>query len=351
MTETTVQVRDTSWWSTLLRQSTSAAGLTIILSLIILVIATINSGPFILINTVVTGGMWALMAAGLSLVFGVMNVVNFAHGELFMIGTLAAYFVFTPLSGALDENSPQLLVLLAPFLGIFASLIAGALLGVIMEVLVFRQLRKRTREQWVMNAFLLTVGISVILINGVQLIWGTNFKGITRYWDLPPIQFGPDVSVSVDRAVAFTLAMITMAIFWFFLRRTRTGRAIRAVAQDENGARMVGIDLNGIQVLTMSLSSALAALAGGSLLFLFPSYPTVGVKPLYIAWYVVIIAGLGNVAGALVGGFIVALLNTLTSYYIGVGWEDVIPTAFIMLILLVKPSGLFGSEVKGIHEQ
>ena len=114
---------------------------------------------------------------------------------------------------------------------------------------------------------------------------------------------------------------------------------------------MVGIDLNRIQVLTLSLSSALAAMAGASLLFMFPSYPTVGLKPLYIAWYVVILVGMGNVAGALVGGFIVALLQTLTSFYIGVGWEDVIPTAVVMLILLLKPSGLFGSGVKGIHEQ
>jgi branched-chain amino acid transport system permease protein len=276
--------------------------------------------------------------------------VNFAHGEFFMIGTLIAYFVFNPLSSYLKDNPSPFLSAVAPLLGIAASAIIGAILGLVLEILVFHPLRRRSHEQWVMNSFLLTVGISVILINGVQLIWGTNFKGITRYWDLPPLEFG-EVVVSIDRAVAFLLAMVTMGIFWYFLRQTRTGRAIRAVAQDENGARMVGIDMDGIQVLTMGLSSALAALAGGSLLFLFPSYPTVGLKPLYIAWYVVIIAGLGNVAGALVGGFIVALLNTLTSYYVGVGWEDVIPTAFIMLILLVKPSGLFGSEVKGIHEQ
>ena len=114
---------------------------------------------------------------------------------------------------------------------------------------------------------------------------------------------------------------------------------------------MVGVDLKQIQILTAVLSAAMAGMAGGSLLFMFPSYPTVGLKPLYIAWYVVITVGLGNVAAAIIGGFIVALLQTLTSYYIGVGWEDVIPTAFMMLILLIKPSGLFGSEVKGIHEQ
>lgn len=350
MAETTAQVRETSWASTLRGQAFSAAGITILVSIAAAVISSIVSGPFILVTTIVTGGMWALMAAGLSLVFGVMNVVNFAHGELFMIGTLAAYFVFSPLSDYLRENPNPVLAAIAPLLAILAAIVAGALVGVVMEILVFRQLRKRTKEQWVMNAFLLTVGISVILINGVQLIWGTNFKGITRYWDMAPIQFG-DVIISIDRFVAFLLAMVTMAAFWWFLRSTRIGRAIRAVSQDENGAQMVGIDLNRIQVLTMALSSALAAMAGGSLLFLFPSYPTVGLKPLYIAWYVVIIAGLGNVAGALVGGFIVALLQTLTGYYFGPGWEDVIPTAFIMLILLIRPSGLFGSEVRGVHEQ
>lgn len=350
MSETTVQIKETTRLSTLLKQATSAAGITIIISVVVAIVTSILDGPFILVNTIVTGGMWALMAAGLSLVFGVMNLVNFAHGEFFMVGTLAAYLVFSPLSAYLAEHPSPVLEAVAPLLGILVATLVGGLLGVVLEIVVFRQLRKRSSEQWVMNAFLLTVGISVIMINGVQIIWGTNFKGITRYWDWPPVKFG-DVIISVDRLAAFLLAMITMAAFWFFLRRTRTGRAIRAVSQDESGALMVGIDLNRIQVLTLALASALAGMAGASLLFLFPSYPTVGLKPMYIAWYVVIIAGLGNVAGALVGGFIVALLQTLTSYYIGVGWEDVIPVAFIMLILLIRPSGLFGSEVKGIHEQ
>lgn len=350
MSETTAQIRETSRLSTLLKQATSAAGITIIISVLVAVATSIIDGPFILVNTIVTGGMWALMAAGLSLVFGVMNLVNFAHGEFFMVGTLAAYLVFSPLSEYLAEHPSPVLEAVAPLAGILVATVVGGLLGVVLEVVVFRQLRKRSHEQWVMNAFLLTVGISVIMINGVQIIWGTDFKGITRYWDWPPVKIG-DVIISIDRLAAFLLAMITMAAFWFFLRRTRIGRAIRAVSQDESGALMVGIDLNKIQVLTLALSSALAGMAGASLLFLFPSYPTVGLKPLYIAWYVVIIAGLGNVAGALVGGFIVALLQTLTSYYIGVGWEDVIPVAFIMLILLIRPSGLFGSEVKGVHEQ
>ena len=331
-------------------KATSSAGLTIIFTILTAVVATIIAGPFTLLNAVVTGGMWALLAAGLSLVFGVMNLVNFAHGEFFMIGGLTAYYVFTPISDYLKANPSPVLSAVAPFAGIIAATLTGAIVGVILEKLVFYQLRKRTKEQWVMNSFLLTVGISVIIINGVQIIWGTNYKGITSYWDAQPLEI-LGIFISIDRLVVFVLAMVTMAVFWYFLRRTTTGRAIRAVSQDETGAQMVGIDLNRIQVLTLALSSALAAMAGASLLFMFPSYPTVGLKPLYIAWYVVILVGLGNVAGALVGGFIVALLQTLTGYFIGVTWDDVIPTAFVMLILLIRPSGLFGSEVKGIHEQ
>lgn len=340
----------TSVWQRILGSLTSAAGITILVALVIAVISTIYSGPFILINSVVTGGMWALMAVGLSLVFGVMNVVNFAHGEFFMVGTLVGYFVFTPISSYLADHPQPLLSAVAPFIGIIAAMLIGAVLGVVLEKLVFHPLRVRTKEQWIMNTFLLTVGVSVILINGDQLLFGTNFKGIVSYWKAPPLHiFG--VSISVERVVVFVLAMVVMAGFWYFMRQTRIGRAIRAVSQDETGAQMVGIELDRIQVLTMSLSSALAALAGASLLFMFPSYPTVGLKPLYIAWYVVILVGLGNVAGALVGGFLVAMIQSLTGFYIGQGWDDVIPTAFVMLILLIKPSGLFGSEVKGVHEQ
>jgi branched-chain amino acid transport system permease protein len=183
-----------------------------------------------------------------------------------------------------------------------------------------------------------------------RLVVGNDFLGITRYWDVRPIQV-MGVSISVDRAMVFVIALASIAVFSAFLQRTRTGRAMRAVAQDETGAQMAGIDLNRIFMLTMALSSALAALAGASLLFMYPSFPDVGIQPLYLAWYVVILAGLGNIKGAIAGAFIVALLQTLTVYYIGVGWVDVLPTGFIILILLFKPSGLFGSEVKGVWEQ
>jgi branched-chain amino acid transport system permease protein len=305
--------------------------------------------PSILVDTLVTGGMWALMAGGLALVFGV--IPNFAHGEFFMIGSLVAFTVFVPIRDALLKNPDSVILKVAgPFPGMIVAAAVGFVCGVLLEVVLFRPLRKRSREQWVMNTFLLTAGVSVLLVNGDRLVFGNDFRGISRYWDVKPMQI-LGVPVSVDRAMVFVIAMVMIAVFALFLQRTRTGRAMRAVSQDETGAQMAGIGLNRIFVLTMGLSCALAALAGAALLSMYPSFPDVGMQPLYLAWYVVILAGLGNVQGAIIGAFIVALLQTLAVTFVGLGWVDVLPTAFIILILLFKPSGLFGSEVKGVWEQ
>jgi branched-chain amino acid transport system permease protein len=314
---------------------------TILLTIVIGVVA----GPSQILNSIVTGGMWALLAVGLALVFGVMNVPHFAHGESFMVGAYVAYFVFNPINKALQENPDPFLATLAPFLAILAAGVAGLILGVILERLLFYPLRVRTKQGWVMNAFLLTVGISFILTNGTNLVLGPNFRGIPRYWDVPPLSiFG--VTTAVDRIVAFFIAIVSIAALWFFLRRTRTGRAIRAVSQDELGAQMMGINLNFIFPLTFALATAMAAISGASLLFMFQAYPTVGLQPLYMAWYVVMMAGLGNVIGAIVGGFIVAVLQTATQQFFGISWADVIPTVVMIVVLLVVPQGIFGSKIR-----
>jgi branched-chain amino acid transport system permease protein len=328
----------------------SAAGLSILLSTAVAVAATLDRGPYIIVNTVVTGGMLALVAMGLAMVFGVMNIPMFAHGEYFMIGTLVAYYVFTPINAYIGTHPDSVLSALGPLITIVAAVGVGALAGVASEVLVFRQLRKRSRENWVMNSFLLTVGLSVVLINGHQLFFGADFKGVVRFWGGAPLSV-MDVFISRDRVAAFLLAGVVVLAFWLFISYTRTGRAIRAVSQDETGALMVGIGLNGILMLTMALSCALAAVAGASLLFMYPSYPSVGLEPLYMAWFVVILAGLGNVLGAVVGAFIVSLLKVLTTEYIGAGWDFVVPSVLIIVILVFKPSGLFGSEVRGILDK
>lgn len=321
-----------------------------VFSIILLIAVGVKGGASQILNTFVAGGMWALLAVGLALVFGVMNIPHFAHGESFMVGAYVAYFIFTPLLESLGETPDPVLRALAPFAGILAAGLVGSVLGALIERLIFAPLRHRTRSGWVMNAFLLTVGISFVMTNGATLTIGPNFRGIPKYWDVEPLEF-IGARFAVDRLVAFVIAVVTIAVLWFFLRRTRTGRAIRAVAQDETGAQIVGINLDFVHTLTFSLSTATAAIAGAALLFMFQAYPTVGLKPLYFAWYVVMLVGLGNIAGAIVGGFIVALLQTATQTFFTITWETVIPTAVMILVLLLAPSGLFGSEVKGVQEQ
>ncbi len=328
----------------------SAAGITVGLTILLAIYATIDRGAHVLVNTAITGGMLALVAIGLALLLGVMNVASFVHGEYFMIGTLVAYFVFTPLQTYLNANPSPFLAMTAPLIAIGCATIIGALAGAFTEIMVFAPMRRRSRENWVMNSFLLTVGLAVVLINGHQLIFGADFKGIVGYWSGPPITI-MDVFISRDRFFAVILSLIVITSFWMFLKFSRTGRAIRAVSMDETGSLMVGINLTGILILTMALGCSLAATAGASLLFLYPSYPTVGLEALYMAWFIVILVGLGNVLGALTGGFMVALLKVVTVEYVGSGWDFVVPTALIILVLIFKPSGIFGSEVRGVLDQ
>ncbi len=286
----------------------------------------------ILVSGILRGGFYSLMAVGLSLLFGVMNIGNFAHGELYMIGAYTAYFAFKVFG-------------LGPIPSI---LVAGAVTfcaGAVIEKALFYPLRLRTKKSWVMNAFLVTLGLSIILQNGAKLCWGNTYHGITQYWP-GRVTWLSSMSIQMDRVVGFLIAVIVIAIFVLFLNKTQTGRAIRAVSQDETGALIVGIDLNRIQTLTFALSAMLAGLAGACLLSINPAYPAMGLNPLYKSWFVAILVGMGNVGASIIGGLLVGLLETLSSSYIGGGWQDVSSLSIIILILLFKPKGLFG--VKGV---
>ncbi len=324
----------------------SAGGITVTLTIVTACIAAMDKGSYIIVQTIVTGGMWALVAMGLALIFGVMNITSFVHGEFFMIGSLVAYFVITPFVDKIADNPDTLWAAVMTLEPMFIALVVGAIDGAISEHVVFRPMRKRSKKDWLMNSFVLTLGLSVILINSHQVFLGASFKGVVKYWHYPSISiFG--AYISFDRVMVFIIAMFSISGFWVLMRLTKVGRAIRAVSQSENGAIITGVNIDAIQTLTLALSCGMAALAGAALLFMYPAYPTVGLGPLYNSWFIVIVAGLGNVAGAAFGGFLVALLQVLTTVYIGEGWDYTVPVAFLMLVLVFKPSGIFGSEVRG----
>jgi branched-chain amino acid transport system permease protein len=290
----------------------------------------------ILLTGIQRGGLYALMAVGLSLVFGVMNIPNFAHGEFYMLGAYISYFAYKSFH-------------FSPVASILIAAVGTFILGAITEKTFFYPLRKRSRKNWIMNTFLLTLGISIILQNGAKMLWGNTYRGITVYWP-GKVTIGA-FNLSYDRVVGFVAAMLTIAIFWLFLNKTKTGRAIRAVSQDETGASIVGINLNVIHTLTFALSSLLAGIAGAILLSITPAYPFMGVGPLYKSWFVLILIGMGNVGASIWGGLIVGLLETISYMKFGAGWQDVVSLLMIILILIFKPRGIFAKKgVKSLSE-
>jgi len=289
------------------------------------------------VSGMLRGGLYALMAVGLALVFGVMNIAQFAHGEFYMVGAYAAFFAV----GILGLN---------PILAILFGFLATFLVGVLIERVAFLPLRRRSREDWVMNAFLLTVGVSFAVQNGALAIFGPSYRGIVEYWK-GIAHITADLYVSYDRIGSFLIAVGAIVGLWLFLARSRVGRAIRAVSQDERGATLVGINLSRIHALTFGLSTGLAGLAGAGLLSLTQAFPSVGYRPLVMSWFVVMLVGLGNIPGSVVGGFIVGMLEAGSYFFLGAGWQDVLTAGVLIVLLVVKPSGLFGAEVKGVWER
>jgi branched-chain amino acid transport system permease protein len=290
----------------------------------------------LLLTGLLRGGLYALMAVGLALVFGVMNICHFAHGEYYVLGAYAAYFAYVTYG-------------LDPIVSIIIAAMLSFLAGVVTDKLLFSPLRKRSKGDWVVNAFLLTAGLSVVLQNVYRQVFGMRYRGITQYWNASIKLLG--MNVSADRVIAFCIALLAIAALWVFLQKTRPGRAIRAVSQDEQGAVLLGINLDSIHTLTFALGSMLAGLGGASLLSLSPAYPFGGNKPLIASWFVVTIAGLGNVQGAIIGGLIVGLFESVSYFYLGQGWQDVASLGLLILLLLFKPTGLFGTQIKSVWER
>lgn len=285
----------------------------------------------ILIVGVLRGGMYVLIALGLALVWGVMKIPNFAHGEFYLIGAYSCYF------GIRNFGMPSIVAI------IFAALI-GFVFGAVVEKLTFCQLRKRNQGNWVTNTFLIAAGISFIIQNLAQYLFTANYFGVEKLFG-GNLQVG-NIMVSADRLIAFIIAMVALLIFWLFLKKTRIGNAILAVSEHETGAMLMGVQINMVHTLTFSLSCMLCALAGAALISITPAYPTMGMQPNYSAWFVCILVGLGNIEGTLVGGFIVGLIEVLSSYYLGAEWQNAVSLSVIVLVLLIKPSGLFGKKAK-----
>jgi branched-chain amino acid transport system permease protein len=276
-----------------------------------------------LANALVLGGTYALLGIGLTLIFGIMGIVNFTHGELFAFG---AYFVymFTVLLGV-------------DFFVAFGIAVAGGmLLGAMIEFLLLRPLRRADIE----TTMLVTIGAWIILQNSELLIWGGVAKAIPTPFSEAPLVIGP-ISVSPLRVFVLIMALVLIGATYALIHRTKLGMGMRATFQDSDTAELMGLNIRRIHTATFAIGSGLAAAAGALLGPVFLAAPTMGDLAALKAFAIVILGGLGNITGATIGGFLLAIIEELGAGYISSGYRDAMGFLIIIAVLLVKPTGLF----------
>ena len=283
----------------------------------------------LLILGIVRGSMYALMGIGLSLIFGIMQIVNFAHGELFMLGCYIMYFC-TAMMGL-------------PFpVGILASGIGLLIVGILLEKGLISTLRSKAGREWLMDSFVLTIGLMVIFQNLALIIFGAVQRGI------PNLVSGQSTIGGVvfifDHLVILALAFLTVGILWYFIKNTHLGRAIRATSQHSEAAQTLGINVARMYSVSFGIGAALAGIAGALLITLYPANPNAGMGPVLKSFVVVILGGLGNIKGAIAAGIFIGLLEAYAVFFISGGWQNVIVFSIVIAVLIFKPEGLFAAR-------
>ncbi len=291
------------------------------------------------INGLSLGAMYALLALGFTLVYGILELINFAHFNVFMIGSFVAMWVLQSFGlsgqGVLLTGLPLAAALLAALL---AAMLASGALGIAIERLSLRPLRGVSGPA----AMITTIGVSYILFNLVLLTVGADSKNYPN--PLPPKRWAiGGATLELRQVLIWAVALLLMLGLWAFVQRSRLGKAMRASAQDPEAARMMGVDVDRVIVVAFFLGSALAGAAGMifGLYYNFTSF-IIGFTAGLRAFTAAVLGGIGNVPGAMLGGVLVGLIEAFGSQLIGASWADVIIFSILVLVLVLKPSGLLG---------
>lgn len=279
-----------------------------------------------LVNGIALGSVYALVALGLTLVYGVLKVPNFAHGALYMVGAYVVYVMLT----AVD----------APYvLAILAAVVVIAVMGGAMEVVVFRHLEGKSGVHMMIAA----LGVLFFLEGTADVIWGPDFRPVPTPLDGVVTAFG--VNITEQRILVVVAAVASMVGLYLLLKRTLVGMTIEALAQDREGALLVGIDTRKVAVLTFAISGVLAAIAGSLIAPLVLVFPLMGAVVILKAFVIVILGGMGSVPGAIIGGYLLALAETMAGTYVAFAFSELIAFALLVLVLVFKPTGLFTKGV------
>ena len=282
-----------------------------------------------LLNGLLLGGIYAVAALGLSLVFGIMDIVNLAHGHMLMVGAYVAILLFTATG-------------ITPLVGMVLAAVVLFVFGMLLQRFVLKDVVGEGIEQPIIVLF----GLALVLQSVGRLLLGSQAQAADIGIPGQGVAIGPAV-LSFPRVVTFVVALVLILGTWAFLKYTTTGLAIRATAQSTSAAQYMGIDTDNIYVLTLGIGTALAGAAGALLSMLFPITPFVGWSYLLKAFAVVVLGGVGSVAGTLVGGLILGVSENVGVLWLGGGFRDVISFSIFLIVLLVRPRGLFGKSGGG----
>ena len=279
-----------------------------------------------IVNAQILGGTYALLGVGLTLIFGIMRVVNFTHGELYTFG---AYMLFM-LVMMLGVNF---------FVGIGLAIVLGVILGALIEITLLRPIRGADID----TTMLVMIGAWIAMQNLEQLTWSGIAKSVTAPFPVDPLVVG-GVSVGWDRIFVFFTAIVLIVGAHALIHRTRLGKAMRATFQDRETAALMGVKINRIYTATFALGSGLAAAAGALLAPVFVVYPTMGNMAALKSFAIVILGGLGNFWGAALGGFILAYVEEFGAGYLSSGYRDAMGFVLIIVILIFRPTGIFAQK-------
>lgn len=284
----------------------------------------------ILASGILLGGIYALISVGLNLIFGVIKVVNMAHGEFLMLGMYAAYFLYS----ATQMNIFLITVLLFPIL---------MAVGYAVYRLVVKPLLGTPETET--NTILATSGLGFVLQNLALMLWTADYRAIKTPTSSQSIDLG-GIMLSVDRTRAFLICLVLAGVLFYILMKTRTGAKIRAVSQDKDAAILMGINVNRIYALVFCVGIALVGVAGTIITPIFSVYPSVGTFFSTSSFVVVVLGGLGSFTGALLGGLIIGIVETAAGVLASSELAQVFSLLLFLLVLFVKPQGLLGKNAR-----
>jgi branched-chain amino acid transport system permease protein len=278
------------------------------------------------VSTILLGGIYALIAVGLTLIFGIMRVVNFAHGEFLMLGMYLAFWSFA-------------LFTLDPFVVVLVSVPVFLLVGLVIYMLVMKGIIRASHNVQIFT----TVGLSTLLQNVALVAWSGDFRYV-RPWHLGVVLHLGDSTFNLTQVVAFAIAVALTVGLFAFMKLTHTGRVMRATAQDRDAATLMGIDTDRVYRLTFAIGTACVGAAGVLVAPLYSVYPTAGLQFVLLSYVVVVLGGLGDIVGALIGSVIVAAVEVAGSYVFGTAWKEVLYFLLFLAVLVFRPAGLFGQR-------